>query len=114
MRAYVVNYNPLMLPTHELWGYFDSRSEILNWYLPFAGTIMVVSNHNPTSLANLMSLRFPTHNFLITESNIYNTDGRLANVAWDFIRNPKSSGRWDGIGSGGLAALLGSNNQPKK
>ncbi len=109
MKAYIISFNPLILPTNELLGYLDTRTEILNWYLPFAGTIMIVSNHNQTALANMMSARFPVHHFLITETNIFNTDGRLLNQAWEFIRNPKSSGRWDSNSYSGLAGLLGSS-----
>lgn len=113
MKAYIVNFNPLVLPTHELLGYFDMQPMVLNWYLPFAGTIMIVSNHNQTALANTISTRFPSHHFLITEANIFNTDGRLLNPAWEFIRTPKSSGRWENTGYSGLAGLLGSYNQTK-
>lgn len=113
MKAYIVSFNPLGLPTHELLEYFDTRHEVLNWYLPFAGTIMIVSNHNQTALANMISTQFPANHFLITEANIFNTDGRLLNPAWEFIRVPKSSGRWNNLGYTGLAGLLGSNNQTK-
>jgi hypothetical protein len=113
MKAYIINFNPLALPTHELLGYIDNRHEVLNWYLPFAGTIMIVSNYNHTALANVIANDFPMHHFLITECNVFNTDGRLLNPAWEFIRTPKSSGRWDSLNYSGLAGLLGLNIPPK-
>lgn len=115
MKVYIVSFNALILSTHELLGFFDTRTEILNWYLPFPGTIVIVSNHNQTALANMISERFPLHIFLITETNSFIVDGRLPNPAWEFIRNPKSSGRLDNNSYTGLEGLLDSSRfDPKK
>ena len=66
--------------------------------------------HNSTNLLNV-----PLQHFLITEATIYNTDGRLLNQAWEFIRTPKSSGRWDNdVNYKGFEGLLGYDDSPKK
>mgnify|MGYP001430434223 CR=1 FL=1 len=115
MKVYIISFNPLMLPVYELLNYLDTRTEVLNWYSPFAGTVLIVSNHNQTFLSNIISMQFPLQHFLITEATIYNTDGRLLNQAWEFIRTPKSSGRWDNdVNYKGFEGLLGYDDSPKK
>ena len=76
-------------------AYLDTRSEVLNWYTPFSGTVIIVSNYLPNYLTNLISTKFPLHQFLITEANASAMDGRLPNTAWKFLQTPHSSGRWD-------------------
>ncbi len=114
MKAYILSFNPNTLTVQELLKYLDEKTEILNWYLLFPGTVMVASNQNQTILANMISFRFPVHQFLITEANMFNTNGRLLSAAWSFINTPKSSGRWDNVSYQGLAGLLSPyNNKPK-
>lgn len=108
MKTYVISYNPFLIVPNEIMNYLDTKQEILNWYLPFPGSIFIVSNYNTTALANMLASRYPLSQFLITEANRFNTDGRLANIAWDFIGNPKSSGRWDNnLGTALAPSLLG-------
>ncbi len=96
MKSYQISFDPSFINTPYLLQFFDSRSEILNWYTPFSGTIFIVSSKNQKELANLLAAHYTYYNnFIITEVNAHNTDGRLPPHAWNFINNPKSSGKWD-------------------
>lgn len=93
MRTYLITHNNFILPDESLRTFLDTRSEIMNWYRPFVGAVIVVSQHNQTHLSNMLANRYPQKQFIITEMNAGTSDGQLFQQAWDFIKAPKSSGR---------------------
>jgi hypothetical protein len=48
-----------------------------------------------TALTALIHLRFPLTWFVITQVDTSNTNGWINQRVWDFINNPRSSGRWE-------------------
>jgi hypothetical protein len=91
MRPYLITHNDFIIPDVSLRAFLDTRSEILNWYRPFIGAIIVVSQHNQTYMANMLLKQYPQKQFIITEMNAGTSDGQLFQPAWDFIRSPKPS-----------------------
>jgi len=77
--------------------FLDTRSEILNWFLIIPNAILLVSRNDADTLSNLLHAQFRDRLFLITEvaPDSHKTNGWLNEKAWDFINNPKSSGRWE-------------------
>ena len=90
MKTYNISFSPLSFSMQDLLSFLDTRSEILNWYTPFSGMVIVVSNYLPNYLTKLISEKFPRNQFLITEANVSSIDGRLPNTAWNFLQNPQN------------------------
>jgi hypothetical protein len=112
MKAHIINFNPLLLPTPDLIGFLDSQYyHILNWCMPFVGTVLIVSNYDRNVLSNLIANHFNSTQFLMTEANIFNTQGMMPSQIWDFINNPKSSGRLEKHIAESLKAMNYNNPQ---
>jgi len=88
----------------DLQVYFDTRAEVLNWFGIMPNAILVVT-HSPASvLTNMLVDRFGNNiTFLVTKAESNETEGFINKEVWDFINNPKSSGR------SGHQGLLGGN-----
>ena len=95
MRPYILVFTEsLGLNRQVVLDYLDTRPEILNWYTFHRTAIFIISRHSAYQLSELFRQRFPNVLFIITEIIPGRNDGWLPQVAWDFINNPRSSGRW--------------------
>lgn len=94
MKTYLITHNDYIVSAESLQNFLDTRSEILNWYRPFKGALIVVSEQNQTYLSNMLVKQYPQKQFIITEISPETSNGQLFQPAWDFIKFPKSSGRF--------------------
>ncbi len=111
MKAHIINFNPLLLPTPNLIDFLDNQPVILNWCMPFVGTVLIASNYDRNVLSNMIANHFNSTHFLMTEANIFNTQGMMPSQIWEFINNPKSSGRWEKLTAESLKAMNYNNPQ---
>jgi len=94
MKSFLLVFEPVAGPRRDILDYFDTRPEILNWYAIFSGAILLVSEHNAFELSELFRTRFPGREFFLTELPAYGNNGWMLPTVWEFVNNPKSSGRW--------------------
>jgi hypothetical protein len=92
-RCVVIDFNPFFLGRQELLQYLDTLPEVLNWFTALPGQVIMVSEQTPNEIGAKVRARFPNHFF--TVSGISGIDGWMTKGFWDFVNNPKSSGRWD-------------------
>jgi hypothetical protein len=76
------------------------NAQIRIGYTP--GQVIIVSEHTCSDVSALIRGRFPNQVFMV--SGITGIDGWMTNEFWDFVNNPKSSGRWESLSP--LARLL--------
>lgn len=101
-RCFVIDFNPFSLGRRELLQYLDTRPDVLNWFTALPSQVIVVSEQTPYRIGALVRARFPNQFF--TVSDFAGIDGWMTKEFWDFVNNPKSSGRWDTLSP--LARLL--------
>jgi hypothetical protein len=94
LLPYLLIFNRDDGPRQEILDYLDTRREVKNWFAFLPDAIFIISDSDALTLSNLFSLKFPSRYFLITEVPAGKNNGWLIQRAWDFINNPKSSGRW--------------------
>lgn len=75
--------------------FLDSRREVLNWFGVLANTLLVASRSDVTAITDLIHRRFPYEWFILSEIDSMKTNGFINKAVWDFLNNPKSSGRWE-------------------
>ena len=101
--AYAAPVNKIyLLATNAGWwqrvtGFLDMRPEVLNWFMVFgANTLLVVSRTDVHTLTNVIHQGLPDMWFILAEIDPRKTNGWLNPQVWDFLNNPKASGRWPG------------------
>jgi hypothetical protein len=82
-------------PQKFVLDFLDSRPEVRNWFSLFPGTILVTSISDLTALTGLFHASYPWLHFLLAELDPSRINGFANAAVWDFINNPKSSGRWE-------------------
>lgn len=76
-------------------NFLDTRTEILNWFGAMPYTIIIISNSDVRHLTHLLMKKYDNDiTFLITPIVPKDMDGFISQPVWDFINNPKPSGRW--------------------
>lgn len=76
-------------------NFLDTRPEVLNWFGAMPYTIILISNSDVRYLTKLLMEKYDNDiSFLITPIVSENMDGFIGRPVWDFINNPKPSGRW--------------------
>jgi hypothetical protein len=83
-----------MGPQQQVLDFLDTRPEILNWFSILPNSIFIVSDKTTIELTKIIHDRYPNAMFAISPIDPSQTGGWLTQLAWDFINNPKSSGRW--------------------
>jgi hypothetical protein len=101
-RCLVIDFNPFSLGRRELQQHLDTLPEILNWCTALPSQVIIVSEQTSYDIGAMIRARFPNQFF--TVSGIAGIDGCMTKDFWDFVNNPKSSGRWDATSP--LAQLL--------
>ena len=93
MRVFLLSINTDVVARQAAQDYLDTLAEVHNWFSVLPGTIFVVSTGTVQSLSELLRGHFVGAFFVLTEVARGFTDGNLPVQAWDFINNPKPSGR---------------------
>lgn len=94
LKPFLVIFDNSQLPRQTLLDHLDTRSEIKNWFAFLPSAVVVVSDQTASSVAACIRTGFPNQLFIVTEISSGANDGWLGKNVWDFINNPKSSGRW--------------------
>jgi hypothetical protein len=94
MKPYLFSFNATMGTRQQVLDFLDTLPQVLNWYAPLPESVIIISERGVSELQALIHNRYPMSYFIITEIPPGGNDGWLPKVAWDFINNPRSSGRW--------------------
>lgn len=94
LKSYLLVFNLLGISREDLLNYMDTRPEIKNWFAVLPTAIFIISESDAHSLSVLLHSYLGDSYFVITEVPNSKNDGWLNKEAWDFINDPKSSGRW--------------------
>ena len=94
MKAYLLAFNDFMGTQQSVLAFLDTRKEILHWCSILPHSIIIVSELTAFQLADIFRNQFPGRHFLISEIQGVSSDGWLPAWVWDFVNQPKSSGRW--------------------
>ena len=95
MTPYLFSFNATMGTRQQVLTYLDSLPQVLNWYAVLPEAVIIISRQSSSKLSDLIHQRYPLSYFIIAEIPRDNNNGWLPKTAWDFINNPKSSGRWE-------------------
>ena len=95
MTPYLLSFDETMVTRQQVLDHLNTLPQVLNWYALLPGSILLVSRSPSSELCAFINHQFPTTFIIITEIPRGNNDGWLPQAAWDFINNPKSSGRWE-------------------
>jgi hypothetical protein len=90
-RCFLVGFNALSLPAHDLTGFLDTCEEIVNWYGILPGQLFVVSSLDAKSINRLVGRRFPKEFFVVAPLDPSATGGWLPEDAWEMINHPQPS-----------------------
>ena len=91
-KVFLVTFNGIAEPFTR---FLDTRPEVLNWFKILSNAILIVSRSDAATLSNLLRNQFPVIWFVLTEMDPHKTAGWINKPVWDFINDPKSSGRWE-------------------
>ncbi len=91
-RVFLLTSNGFAEP---VMAFLDTRSEVLNWFKILSNAILIVSRSDATALSALIHLQFPAMWFVLTEVDKSKINGWINQPVWNFINDPKSSGRWE-------------------
>ena len=94
LRPFLLVFDSTQVPRQEILDYLDTRREIKNWFAFMPSAVFVISDSDAFQISNLFRQRFPSRRFFVTEVPHGANDGMQAHNVWEFINNPKSSGRW--------------------
>ena len=96
MNVYLITFmssNSPFVERQEVLNYLNTQSNIKNWYAVMPNAILVVTPEDHNFVTKIIADRF-RHNmsFIVTDAKMAN--GSINKQVWDFINEPKSSGRW--------------------
>ena len=94
LTPFLLIFNQLEGSRQEILNYLDTCKEIKNWYAFMPEAIFIVSDVDAHALSKIFQGKYPNRYFMITEVTVGKNNGWLDKTAWDFINNPKSTGRW--------------------
>jgi hypothetical protein len=84
-----------MIQRKDILDYLDTQNIIKNWYgiMPYAILVSAEDNINITDISKVLATRFPSNlTYVVTDTSF--ADGMANKEVWDFINQPRSSGRW--------------------
>lgn len=91
MRVFLLTFNG---ERKFFLDFLDTRPEILNWFAVLDQAIVVVSRSDVATLSHVLHDGLPSYFFIFAEIDITRVNGWMNMEAWEFIKVPKSSGRW--------------------
>ena len=98
MNVYMLSFTSRsgVVSRQNILDFLDTRREVLNWFAAMSFTIIIVSRESHNLLNKLLVNRFGEDiTFLLTKVEPHTIDGFINKPVWDFINEPKSSGRWE-------------------
>ena len=92
MKMYMLNTTE---PTANMIPKLDSISAIRNWfrYMPTCYILLSEDSSSAAEISHLIRTAAPGVTFILAEVHGYAMDGWMAQGLWDFVNNPKDSGR---------------------
>lgn len=75
-------------------NFLDTRPEVLNWMANLSHGVLIISKQDASTLTNIIHKAFPYEWFVISEIDPSKVNGFIDKRAWDFVNNPRASGRW--------------------
>lgn len=98
MNVYMLSFTSLTgkVARQDILDFLDTQREVLNWFAVMPSTILIVSRKSAKVLAELLIERFGSDiTFVMPRVDPSATDGYINKEVWDFMNNPRSSGRWE-------------------
>ena len=92
MKIYMLN---TLEPTEAMIPRLDSITAVRNWhrYMPSCYILVGEDSSSAPELSRLIRLVAPGVTFVLAEVHAYAMDGWIAQGLWDFVNNPKDTGR---------------------
>jgi hypothetical protein len=94
LKAFLFVFNPIGPSRQTVLDHLDTCREVKNWFAFFSNSIFIISDHTVHELTAAVRKGLPQLQMVITEVPKGANNGWLDKKVWDFINNPKSSGRW--------------------
>ncbi len=94
MKPYLFSFNATMGTRQQVLDFLDTLPQVLNWYAPLPQSVILISDSPMQKLSELIHNHYPMSFFIITEIVDKANNGWLPREAWEFINDPKSSGKW--------------------
>jgi len=94
LKPYVVTFNPDIFPRQKLLEHLDTLPAVKNWYAFLPSAVFIISDQSAHALANLLLGKVNGSYYFVSEIPVGAYNGWLPQAAWEFVNNPKSSGRW--------------------
>ena len=95
LKPFLITFDAAQINRQALLDFLDTRSEVKNWFAFLPTAIFVISDHSAQQLAEAIRTGKPGISFVITAMPDGKNDGWLGKNVWEFINNPRSSGRWE-------------------
>jgi hypothetical protein len=98
MNVYMLSFtsNSGVITRQDILDFLDTKKEVLNWFAAMPFTVILVSKQSHNTLSEMLRIRFGNNiTFLLTQIVPHTIDGYINKQVWDFINDPKSSGRWE-------------------
>lgn len=92
LKLYLLNHG---VSQKFILDFLDTRPEVLNWYSVPPATVFIVSRQDLVALTGILHVAYPWLNFTLAATDGSSINGFMNKEVWDFINNPKSSGRWE-------------------
>lgn len=92
MKIFMLNTSE---PTEKMIPKLDSISAIRNWfrYIPTCYILLGEDSSSAAEISQLIRTAAPGVVFIVAEVHGYAMDGWIAQKLWDFVNDPKDSGR---------------------
>ena len=94
LKSYVLNFDAGMCSRQTILALLDSLPSVKNWYAFLPSAVFIISDNSAHELAQSLLAKVNGSMYFVSEINPAAHNGWLPKAAWDFINNPKSSGRW--------------------
>jgi hypothetical protein len=97
MKPQLLVFDYTTVTQAELLAFADSRPEVLNYFVPVLGTVLLVvdAEHNSTSVTELLHTRFPSMMFAVTPCDGNTANGWMPARFWELVHEPRPSPRWE-------------------
>lgn len=92
MNVYLISFTSktYKVKRTDIQNYFDTRTEVINWFGIMPEAILVTTNNSDAEIANMLIEKFGNDiTFLITKTEPNLTNGFINKDVWEFINNPK-------------------------
>lgn len=97
MKALLLVFDYTSVPQVEVLAFVDSRQEVVNYFVPVLGTMLLVvrQDQDSSSVTEFLHRRFPSMMFTVLPVDRAAANGRMPSRFWDLVHDPRSSGKWE-------------------